>query len=119
MHLSSMNDTEKVSGACLAEVHFSVNISTMSFIIILQHCVLKPTFVLVASPSWDETVGEVETEFMGRVIRSTDRLDVVIEVEGKTEEHQCHIAVGCQLIVVLVQFNSTDVAGLGMTSTTR
>lgn len=61
-------------------------------------------------------MAEVEDELMSHIMRSADRLDTVSEVEGRAEEHQCHIVVRRGGIVVLVHFDFTDGADLGSIS---
>ena len=81
--------------------------------------VFRPTFVIRAPPPGDEAVAEVEVELMSHVVRSADRLDAVSEVEGRAEEHECHIVVRRGVIVVLVHFHVTDGADLGLISWSR
>lgn len=92
----------------------------MPFIIILQNqSIFTPTFVVGASPSCDETVAEVEDQFVRHVMRSADWLDVISEVERRTEEYKCHIIVRRDVIVVLVHFDFTDGANLCVISRSR
>lgn len=72
-----------------------------------------------APPSSDETVAEVEGELMSHIMRSADRLDIVSEDEGRAEEHECHVVVRCDFIVVLVHFCFTDGPDLGFISWSR
>lgn len=64
-------------------------------------------------------MAEVEAELMSHIVRSADRLDVVSEVEGRAEEHKGHIVVMREVIVVLVHFDLTDGADLGLISWSR
>lgn len=105
----------------LLENRVSVFLTSTCKVIVLLHNqgVFIPTFVIPAPPSTDETVAEVEDELMSHIMRSADRLNMVSEVEGRAEEHKCHIVVGGDVIVVLVHFDSTDGADLGFISWSR
>lgn len=56
---------------------------------------------------------------MSHIMRSADGLDVVSEGKGRAEEDECHIVVGRDVIVVLVHFDLTDGADLGLISWSR
>lgn len=100
----------------------------MSYIIIVfgtfslpseTELVCIPTSVIHAPPSSDETVAEVEDELMSHIKRRANRLDIVSEDEGRAEEHECHIVVRREVVVVLVHFDFTDGADLGLISWSR
>lgn len=49
-------------------------------------------------------------------MRNPGGLDMVAEVEGRAEQHQCHVVVVPDVVVALVQFDFEDGADLGMNS---
>lgn len=78
-----------------------------------------PTFVRGALPARDETVAEVEGELMGHTERNADGLDMVTVVEGRAEQHQCHVIIRCDAVVVLMHSDFADGADLGVSSWSR
>lgn len=81
----------------LKQPHMMANIE-------FQQCkwVLTPTLVVGAPPARDEAVGDLQAGLMARIKRSAGRPDVVREVEWRAEQHQRHVTVRRDGVVVLV-----------------